>query len=60
MTEYEMMQKNIEEFARLQHYMKLAGKDTEVYEEMKLRYLELKVILQATGVNLTTIDVINE
>jgi hypothetical protein len=27
---------------------------------MKMRYLELKVILQATGVNLSTIDIINE
>jgi hypothetical protein len=60
MTESEMMQKNIEEFSRLQHYMKVAGKDTEVYKVMKMRYLELKVILQATGVNLSTIDIINE
>jgi hypothetical protein len=60
MTESEMIQKNIEEFSRLQQYMKVAGKDTEVYKVMKMRYLELKVILQATGVNLSTIDIINE
>ena len=44
-TEKEMMQKNIEEFSRLQDYMSVCEKDTESYKRMKRRYIELKVIL---------------
>jgi hypothetical protein len=60
MTESEILQKNVEEFSRLQSYMELVDKDSEVYALMKKRYYELKVILQATGLNLISIDVINE
>lgn len=60
MTEKEMMQKNIEEFSRLQRYMLLADKDSEVYKAMKERYLDLKVILASSGINLTDIDRIKE
>jgi hypothetical protein len=60
MTEGEIVQKNVEEFSRLQQYMQVAGKDSEVYKLMKMRYLELKVILNSMGVNLTQIDIINE
>lgn len=35
MTEKEMLQKNIEEFSRLQRYMRLVDKDSEAYREMK-------------------------
>ena len=42
MTEKELMQKNIEEFSRLQTYMLLAEKDSETYKAMKVRYIELK------------------
>ena len=38
MTEKEMMQKNVEEFARLQRYMRLSDKNSEAYAEMKDRY----------------------
>ncbi len=60
MTEKEMMQKNVEEFSRLQGYMLLAEKDSETYKAMKVRYSELKVILTASGINLTEIDRIKE
>lgn len=60
MTDKELMQKNIEEFSRLQSYMVLADKESEVYKAIKVRYIELKVILTASGVNLTKLDIINE
>ncbi|WP_300783123.1 hypothetical protein [uncultured Acetatifactor sp.] len=61
MTEKEMMQRNIEEFSRLQSYMILATeKDSEIYKAMKVRYTELKVILTTSGVNLTELDRIKE
>lgn len=60
MTEKELIQKNVEEFARLQNYMVLAGKDSPVYKAMKGRYIELKVILTASGISLTELDIIKE
>lgn len=60
MTEKEMIQKNIEEFSRLQSYMIVAKKDSESYKRMKDRYVELKVILTAFGINLTELDKIKE
>lgn len=61
MTEKEMMQKNVEEFARLQKYMLLVeSRESAVYKEMKDRYIELKVILTASGINLTELDKIKE
>lgn len=35
-------------------------KDSSVYRKMKRRYIELKVILAALGVNLTELDMIKE
>ncbi len=60
MTDKEMMQKNVEEFSRLQVYMFLVDKESEAYKTMKIRYIELKVILNTSGVNLTEIDRIKE
>ena len=60
MTDKELLQKNVEEFSRLQSYMKLCEKDSEVYQAMRIRYVELKVILTASGVNLNELDVIKE
>ncbi|MFR5356343.1 MAG: hypothetical protein ACLTI1_09880 [Clostridia bacterium] len=60
MTGKEWLQKNVEEFSRLQSYMKLCEKDSEVYQAMRIRYVELKVILTASGVNLNELDVIKE
>ena len=59
-TEHELLQKNVEEFSRLQSYMILVEKDSEAYKAMKSRYVELKVILNASGLNLTQIDIIKE
>ena len=60
MTETEMIQRNIEEFSRLQDYMQSCDKESEVYTKMKKRYTELKVILTASGINHTEIDYIKE
>ena len=60
MTEQEMIQRNIEEFERIQDYMLSCEKDSEVYKKMKRRYIALKVILAASGVNLTELDIIKE
>ena len=60
MTEKEMMQRNIEEFERLQDYMVSCDKDSETYKKMKRRYIALKVILTSSGINLTEIDYIKE
>ena len=56
MTEKELIQKDIEEFSRLQTYMLATEKDSEGYRLMKDRYTELKVILNSFGINLTDID----
>ncbi len=60
MTEKEMMQRNIEEFERLQDYMISCDKDSEAYKKMKRRYISLKVILTSSGINLTELDIIKE
>ena len=60
MSDKEMMQRNVEEFARLQDYMIDSDKDSNAYKKMKRRYIELKVILTASGINLTELDVLKE
>lgn len=60
MTEKEIMQRNIEEFSRLQDYMIASEKESPAYKLMKRRYIELKVILTTSGVNLTELDIIKE
>ena len=60
MTEKEIIQKNIEEFSRLQTYMLATEKDSNGYRLMKDRYIELKVILNSFGINLSEIDKIKE
>lgn len=60
MTEGEMLKLSVEEFSRVQRYMSLSDKDSEAYTAMKERYIELKVILAASGVNLTELDRIKE
>lgn len=54
------MQRNIEDFSRVQDWMQLAEKDSEVYQAMKRRYIDLKVILTASGINLTELDRIKD
>lgn len=56
----ELIQINVEEFSRIQSYMQLAEKDSAVYKVMKIRYIELKVILSSLSVNLTELDIIKE
>ncbi len=60
MSDIEMIQMNVEEFARLQSYMLASEKDSASYQLMRERYIELKVILTASGVNLTELDRIKE
>lgn len=60
MTEGEMLKISIEEFSRLQRYMSLTEKESDAYKAMKERYVELKVILTASGVNLSELDRIKE
>ncbi len=60
MNQSEMLQHNVEEFSRLQSYMVLTEKNSAAYKAMKVRYVELKVILTAMGVNLSQLDIINE
>lgn len=57
MAEKEVIQKNIEEFSRLQKYMILTqDKESAAYQEMYERYVDLKAILTASGVNVMELD----
>lgn len=60
MVDGEMLKLSVEEFSRLQQYMLLSEKDSEAYKRMKIRYIELKVILSSSGVNLSELDMIKE
>ena len=60
MTEGEMLKLSIEEFSRIQDYMITCDKDSETYRKMKRRYIELKVILTSSKINLTELDIIKE
>lgn len=60
MPEKEMLKMTIEEFSRLQDYMIESDKESNAYKRMKRRYIELKVILTASGINLAEIDFIKE
>lgn len=60
MTDREMLKISVEEFSRVQRYMRLSDKNSEAYNEMKERYIELKVILTASGINLAELDKIKE
>lgn len=56
MSEKEMLKISVEEFSRIQDWMEMAEKDTELYQSLRKRYVDLKVILTASGINLTEID----
>lgn len=60
MTDRNVTKISVEEFSRLQGYMLLVDKNSEAYKVMKVRYIELKVILTDSGVNLTELDRIKE
>lgn len=55
-----MLKLAIEEFSRLQDYMIESDKESKAYMRMKRRYVELKVILTASGINLSELDFIKE
>ena len=59
-SEKEMLKISVEEFSRLQDYMQECEKESTAYKKMKRRYIELKVILTASGINLTELDIIKE
>ncbi len=44
----------------MQSYMLLCEKDSAVYKAMKIRYIELKVILTSSSVNISELDIIKE
>ena len=56
----EMLKLSVEEFSRLQDYMIESDKDSNAYKRMKRRYIELKVILTASGINISELDYIKE
>ena len=61
MSEKEMLKISVEEFSRVQKYMLLLqDKESAAYKEIKDRYIELKVILTASGINITELDKIKE
>lgn len=65
MTKKEILQNSLDEFMRVQKYLKLIpDKKSAIYIEIKKRYIELKVILEAIGgvdlFILTEIDEIKE
>ena len=61
MSEKEMIKLSVEEFSRIQKYMLLIeDKESAAYKEIKDRYIELKVILTASDINITELDKIKE
>ena len=61
MTEKEMLKISIEEFSRIQRFMLLTeDKNSKAYKAMKERYIDLKVILTSSGINITELDRIKE
>lgn len=60
MAQYEIRQRNIEDFRRIQGWMKKAGEGTAAYESMKERYLDLRATLSDAGVNLDELDTLHE
>lgn len=58
----DIIKDSVVEFSRLQDWMLSAKEhnDTDTYHMMHKRYVELKVILSASGVNITALDRIKE
>ena len=57
---YETIKICVEEFSRLQEWMEMTEKESVLYESMKIRYRDLKVILSSFGVNVAALDIIKE
>lgn len=62
MTKKELLQNSLDEFMRVQRYLRLIqDKDSDIYKEIKQRYLELKVILNSiSGFDLSAFADIDE
>lgn len=60
MPEIELLKISVEEFSRLQDYMIDTDKESAAYKKMKRRYIELKVILTASGISIAELDIIKE
>ncbi len=57
----DIVRDSINEFSRVQDWMELCKENSpETYHAMHKRYIELKVILTASGVNLTELDMIKD
>ena len=56
MTKEDKIKISVEEFSRVQDWMRLSEKDSAAYNAMKKRYVELKAILDSLNVNLTGLD----
>ena len=58
----DIVKDSVVEFSRLQNWMLSAkeSKDINTYNMMHDRYIDLKVILAAAGVNITELDKIKE
>ena len=57
MSKEELMKISVEEFSRLQKWMlSVKDKESETYNLMYERYVELKVILSNLSVNLAELD----
>ncbi len=58
----EMIERNINDFQRVQRRMILAKKEnaTETYNDLKEEYISLKAILNVAGVDLNELDKIKE
>ena len=56
-TDREMLQKNIEEFSRIQDWMlSLEDKESVTYQSMRKRYRDLKALLTSMGMNMEELD----
>lgn len=58
----EIMKAAIDKFKEIQEYMVIAKEENaeRTYEKLKKKYLSLKALLNAAGVNLTDIDEMKE
>jgi hypothetical protein len=62
MTKKELLQNSLDEFMRVQKYLQLIpDKDSDIYKEIKQRYIELKVILNSiSGFDISILADIDE
>ena len=62
MTKKELLQNSLDEFMRVQKYLQLIpDKSTDIYKEIKQRYIELKVILNSiSGFDISILADIDE